>query len=419
MPLAPASRPLRIALSTVGSTGDVQPFLALGQALMARGHDVVALSHPFHAERFQAQGIPFRPCGPMIDISEFNALLDKMVARRNPVKQLRVLMEEGILHDGLQYFHEAKAAMQDRELAVCHMIDFLGMEAAAQFKIPSATVILTHAIVPTRVSTPALVPDLGPFNPLAWWAMSLALSGVDRDIRAFLRQLGGPSITIKNYAAVAPQLNLLASSRILAGIPDSALPPRVQCTGPWILEEPTVSLPDKLLDFVARHPRPLIVSFGSMGGSRGAELSEMILTAIRWLGIPAILQGGYANLGASELPENVIQVGYLPHAQLFPLGGCVLHHGGAGTTLAACRAGVPSAIVAFIADQPYFAKRLWKLGLAPRYLWSRDLSAARLRRMLLDAMQPTRYARAQALRAEFLAEDGIGPAIGLLEGLAR
>ena len=168
MPLVPAPRPLRIALSTVGSTGDVQPFLALGKGLMERGHDVVALSHPFHAERFSAQGIAFRPCGPMIDVSEFNTLLDKMVAQRNPIKQLRVLMAEGILQDGTQYFHVAKAALHDRELAVCHMIDFLGMEAAAQLNIPSATVILTHAIVPTRVSTPALVPDLGPFNCYAW-----------------------------------------------------------------------------------------------------------------------------------------------------------------------------------------------------------------------------------------------------------
>jgi sterol 3beta-glucosyltransferase len=419
MPLAPAPRPLRIALSTVGSTGDVQPFLALGKGLMARGHDVVALSHPFHAERFHAQGIAFRPCGPMIDVSEFNALLDKMVAERNPVKQLRVLMREGILHDGTEYFHAAKAALHDREFAVCHMIDFLGMEAAAQLQIPHASVMLTHAVVPTRVSTPPLVPNLGPLNPLAWWGMTLALSGVDRDVRAFLRTLGGPSITIHNYRAVAPHLNMLASSPTLACIPDAALPPQVQCTGPWILEEPSVALPGELLDFVARHPRPLIVSFGSMGGSRGAELSAMILPAIRQLEIPAIVQSGYAGLGAADLPDNVLQVGYLPHAQLFPLGGCILHHGGAGTTMAACRAGVPSAIVAFIADQPDFANHLRKLGLAPPYIWSRKLTVPRLAHMIADGMQPARYARAQAMRPQFLAEDGVQAAIHLIEGACR
>lgn len=409
------ARPLRIALSTVGSTGDVQPFLALGKGLMARGHDVVALSHPLHAERFTKQGIPFRPCGPMIDQTEFNILLDKMIAHRNPIQQVRSLLEDGLFKDGVPYYHDVKAALQDRDVAVCHMIDFLGQEAAMQLKIPHASVILTHAIVPTRVSTPALVPNLGPLNNFAWWVMTLVLSGIDRSVSDYLRQFGGPSITVKRFATLSPHLNLIAASSRLAGVPNAELPQNIQCTGPWILNEGEQPLPTDLLDFVARHPKPLIVSFGSMGGSRGPELSAIILAAIQKIGIPAIIQSGYAELGDAPLPEHVLRVGYLPHAQLFPLGGCILHHGGAGTTMAALRAGVPSAVVAFIADQPYFADRLRRLGVAPRYLWSHQLNAGRLTKMLQKAMHPGLYARAQALRAEFLADNGVDAAIRLIE----
>lgn len=415
MKLPPPTPPLRIALSTVGSTGDMLPFIALGKGLQARGHEVLAMSHPFHAERFAKHGIPFAPCGPMIDQAEFNALLDRMVAHKNPVKQLWALLEEGLLKDGEAYFQDVQAAIQGCDFAVCHMIDFLGQEAAARQGIPRAGVFLTHAIVPTRVSTPALIPNLGPLNPFIWWVMTQTLSGIDKRVRSFLRQLGGINIDVKRFSASDSELNFLAASGRLAAVPDSALPANVKCTGPWILHEPEVALPAELQAFVARYPRPLIVSFGSMGGTRGPELTKIILTAVQALGIPTIIQSGYAELGDAALPDHVLRVGYLPHSQLFALGGCLLHHGGAGTTMASLRAGIPSAVVAFIADQPYFADQLRKLGLAPKYIWSHQLNAKRLTRMLADALQPERYARAQELAPIFRAEDGVPIAIGHIE----
>jgi sterol 3beta-glucosyltransferase len=349
-------------------------------------------------------------------MQQFNELLDKMVAFKNPVRQLRALLEEGLLKDGEVYFRDAKAALQDRELAISHMIDFLGQEAAAQLGIPRIGVVLTHAIVPTPVSSPPLAPQLGPLNPFSWWVMTQVLSGLDRRANRFLRTLGGPSITVRRFCALSPTLNLLAASGKLAGVPDVALPAHVRCTGPWVLEEPEVALEPALLDFVARHPRPLIVSFGSMGGSRGPALTAMVREAITQMGIPAIIQSGYAQLGAADMPANVFQVGYLPHAQLFPLGGCILHHGGAGTTIAALRAGVPSAVVAFIADQPDFANRMHRLGVAPPYCWSHRLRTDRLVKMLTAAMSDSMYQQAQALRPAFVAEPGVGEAVRLIEG---
>jgi UDP:flavonoid glycosyltransferase YjiC (YdhE family) len=418
MELPPLTQPLRIALSTVGSTGDMLPFIALGKGLQARGHEVIAMSHPFHAERFAQHGIPFAACGPMINQAEFNALLDQMVAHKNPVLQLRALLEEGLLKDGEAYFADVQQAIKGCDFAVCHMIDFLGHEAAARQGVPRASVFLTHAIVPTRVSTPALIPNLGPLNPFIWWVMTQTLSRMDRRVRRFLRQLGGLHIDVKRFSAIDRELNFLAASGRLAAVPDSALPANVKCTGPWVLQAPEVPLPAELEAFVARHPRPLIVSFGSMGGTRGPELTQIILTAIRELGIPAVIQAGYADLGDADLPGNVLRVGYLPHSQLFALGGCILHHGGAGTTMATLRAGVPSAVVAFIADQPYFADQLRKLGLAPKYIWSHRLNAKRLTRMLADALKPERFARAQELAPSFRAEDGVPVAIGLIESAA-
>ena len=412
--------PLHIALSTVGSTGDIQPFIALGKTLMAAGHQVKAITHPFHRDRFEAHGIPFHGCGPEVELEELNALLSRMLLRVNPIKQLRMLMEEAFFEDFRQYFEDAKAGLADVDLVVGHMVDFVGQEAASQLGKPRIGVVLAPGAIPTQYNFPMLPVDWGPrWNKFAWWVMGILMGRLDHDIIARLRMLGGTRQHISRYHTLSPDLNLIASSPILTPIyPD--LPDQFNVTGAWILPEPSFTPPPDLVAFLEKYPRPVVVSFGSMGGEKGPELTKTVLEALEKVGAAGIIQSGYAGLFEENAPENVHFAEYVPHGWLFEQGSCVVHHGGAGTTMAACRAGVPSVVVTFIADQPYFASNLRRLGIAPKMTWFRWLNADVLAERLREVLnQPTFFQTAQQLRPQFRAEKGTERAVEAIENFAR
>lgn len=410
---------MNIALCTVGSTGDMIPFIALGKALQAAGHHVKAITHHFHQERFEQHGIPFAGCGPIVSQETLNEMLDKMLSHISPVKQLELLMVEAFFEEGELYFAEAKEALAGMDLAVCHMVDFLGQEAAVQLGIPRIGVVLAPAGIPSDYAAPPLLPNWRPLNRLWWWVLDKTLGRLDRKAMAFLENVGGPHIEVKHYHSLSPDLNLIAASPTLAPTyPD--LPEHFSVTGPWVLPAPDYQPDPVILDFLKRYPNPVIVSFGSMGGSRGPWITETVLEALARVEAPAIIQGGYAGLFREDAPENVLFVDYVPHDWLFARGCLVLHHGGAGTTTAACRAGVPSVVVAFIADQPYFGRHLHRLRIAPKTLWFRRMSARRIARRLRQVLgDDAMKARAKHLQAAFLAENGPENAVREIEGFIR
>ena len=156
---------MKIGISTVGSTGDVQPYLALALGLRAAKHDVKIICHLLHVPRFQQFGLNVVGCGPEVSQQELNEMLDKMLRTRNPLKQLQQLMEEAFFAEGELYYQQAKAAFADREIALCHMVDFLGAEAAAQNGIPIIGGILAPAGIPTRYDVPPNMPKARMFDP--------------------------------------------------------------------------------------------------------------------------------------------------------------------------------------------------------------------------------------------------------------
>lgn len=411
---------MNIAICTVGSTGDIQPYLALALSLQAAGHAVRVISHPFHADRFTSKGVDFRPCGPIVTQQELNEMLDKMLQTRNPVKQLRLLMEEAFFADGEAYFHAAKAALVGCDVAVIHMVDFLSSEAAAQLGIPRIGGILAPAGIETAYDVPPEFYNLGRLlNPIAWKLVDGLLGPVDRSAMVFLRRVGGPSVNVRTFHVLSDQLNLIACSPTLAPTyPD--LPRHFQVVGPWILEEPGYVPSPALEAFLARHPRPVVVSFGSMGGTKGPALTQIVVEALRIAGKAAIIQSGYSGLFANAAPDNVLFVNFVPHEWLFPQASCVVHHAGAGTSTAVARAGIPHVPVTFIADQPYFAWHLRRLGVATRPLWYHRMRPQNLAKRILEAADSAAMqAAARALQATVLAETNMPKTVSIIEQFAR
>ena len=153
-----------------------------------------------------------------------------------------------------------------------------------------------------------------------------------------------------------------------------------------------------------------------MGGSNGGETTEILINAVRKTNQRAIIQSGWGKLGTQETLPDIYCTEYVPHQWLFPKGRCVVHHGGAGTTASACRAKVPSVVVAHHADQPYWGKRLLDLGVAPKFIHRRNLTAERLAKRIQKVLDtPMMKERAQVLGTQMESEDGLTSAIEMIE----
>ncbi len=207
------------------------------------------------------------------------------------------------------------------------------------------------------------------------------------------------------------QLNLLAASPHISP-PPSDLPKNHRYTGAWFLDESNYKVPSALQDFLNNEARPVIISFGSMGGTRAIESTQILIEAVELSGQRAIIQAGWGNLQLPESLQSIYFAEYVPHNFLFRQGTCVVHHGGAGTTASACRAGVPSIVIPHLANQPYWGKRLHKLGVAPRPLYRCDMTAGKLARRIRETTSSKSMAeKARALGEKISAEDGLGTAI--------
>jgi len=173
----------------------------------------------------------------------------------------------------------------------------------------------------------------------------------------------------------------------------------------WPVHDPAWTPPPALTDFLDAGPPPVFIGFGSMGPGQGERLSGPVLSAIRAAKVRAVVQAGWAGLAVSS--DQVLTIGEAPHDWLFPRVAAVVHHAGAGTTAAGLRAGVPAVPVPVLADQPFWADRLHRLGAASRPIPLSRLTADRLAAGLREVTtNPHRAARARALAARLSGEDG-------------
>jgi len=146
------------------------------------------------------------------------------------------------------------------------------------------------------------------------------------------------------------------------------------------------------------------------------ETTRLIVEALKWTRQRAILLGGWSDLGSGELPDFILRVDSVPHDWLFPHMAAVVHHGGAGTTAAGLRAGVPAVIVPFTVDQPFWAWRVHELGVGPNWILRKKLTAQKLAAAIDQAVHdPAMAQRAKELGERIRAEDGPGVAVQLVE----
>lgn len=412
---------MNIGLTTLGSTGDMQPFLALGVALRRAGHRVRVCAHGVFAERFTDVGLEFAPVGPDFDETERVRIWNDLDAAGDDLlKQFRILSDELFFRGAEERFRDCLEALAGFDLAVCHHGDLMGQEAALRHGMPWAGVYLCPGFVETPRNPPLHLPDLGRWgNPLLWKLGELATYRIQSRASKLLRTVGTARPGLKVGQASSPWLNFLPVSPALAMVP-SDLPANFAVTGYWFHEAAGYVPPPGMVEFLGRDPAPVVVSFGSMGGSNGEETADLLVEAGRIAGQRLVVQKGFGNVHTSRgiPPGQVYFADFVPHEFLFPHARCIVHHGGAGTTAAATRAGKPSIVIPHLADQLYWAKCLGRAGIALPPRSRRKVTAHSLADLITRTLEhPTLGQKAEALGCSLRSENGLGRAVALLERL--
>ncbi len=153
-----------------------------------------------------------------------------------------------------------------------------------------------------------------------------------------------------------------------------------------------------------------------MNSRRPREMTEMVLKALARSRQRGILLTGWGGLSNIDLPDDVFKIDAVPHDWLFPQVAAVVHHGGSGTTGAGLRAGIPTVIIPFFGDQPFWGHRVYELGVGLRPIPRKQLSVERLADAISTAASDANMRlRAAALGERVRAEDGVARAVEILQ----
>lgn len=417
---------MRILVFAAGSRGDVQPLVALGAGLQRAGHEVTVSAARDFAPFVEGHGLAFH--GFSADLGD---LLDSDLGRswlghssHRPMLELKLLTQM-VETWGLALVDEVLPLVGTADLFVSGVLTLDGTDAVVRAGGGRHVLALMAPFAPTRAGWAGLQAprptSVSLANLVSGWTMNWFLAGAfgapGREVR---RRLGVPQLSRRAFARLYVDTPTVVGVSPAVVPPPSDWPSHVGVTGYWFRDEPPAWLPPAdLAAFLDGGEPPVYVGFGSMSTHDAGGTMDAILDAVRRVGVRAIVHRGAAGLHAADLPPEVLVVDDVPHEWLFPRCAAVVHHGGAGTTAAGLRAGVPSGVVAHIGDQPFWGRRVHELGAGAAPLRRHEATADALAGMVDTLVtSPALAARAAELGDTIRHEDGVARAVELIERAA-
>jgi sterol 3beta-glucosyltransferase len=391
---------MRIVLTNFGTTGDVQPFLALGVELLRQSHEAVLAFSPEHASRIRQLGLIFYPVEPYLQHAQqkVNSALIERAELYNNFNELHRLFAP--LAAGLpQALDQLREACRDADVLISGPAQPVGRMLHEMTGIPFVSVQFSH------------------FGGIGSPALQQASASV---INPFRAELGLPPLRDPlTMDANSPQLALYAMSRHICP-PQIDWPSHYYMTGYFFLDDKRWEPDRQLIEFIEAGENPVVITFGSMGlAHRDPDASiKLIVDAVHQSGHRAILQIGGSDSPSRTVTPDLYSIGYVPHSWLFPRAACIVHHGGAGTTGAVFRSGAPSVFVphGYIFDQHYWAQLAEEAGCAGAAIPFAALTAEKLSSAIRMTLATPRYHEAAAALGEKIrSEDGVRTARELIE----
>jgi sterol 3beta-glucosyltransferase len=410
---------MHIIMVTVGTRGDIQPFVALGKGLARAGYRVTIATHDDYASFVTEHGLGFRPVG-----GSFKKVVESDLGREwiESADNLRRYLDlsrrvfEPLLLDWTRDAHEA---VLDADAVVFHGLTRGAYDCAEKRGVPAIGVNLAPAWPSVEHS---MFFPRAPWGWLRRWLSEQALRGMCKLARPaydeYRRNLGLAAFRTPNpwREMVEAGVHYLYLYSPHVGHAPSDWPDNLHVTGSCTLDTTGGwTPPTELVDFLAAGPPPVYVGFGSMTGRSPKELAQLALEAVALAKQRAVVVTGWGGIASEARRDDVLVVESVPHEWLFPRCSAVVHHGGAGTVMAGLAAGRPTVVTAFFGDQPYWGYRVHALGAGPAPILRRDLSVQRLADAMRRVVSEESYRRsAESVAAALVAEDGVARAVATI-----
>lgn len=396
----------KIAMFTMGTRGDVQPYIFLSKELIRKGYEVVLGSHPCWKNLIEEAGICFEPIGPDIDIEKEVAIIRGKIS--NPALSMLKTMNF-VFRIIQESTHEIFEVCKGKDLIIVSHSQ-MGATEAEVLGIPTVNVTLQKEMIGEKL------------KPLTF---------KDKLIGGMIaKQVAKPYNKIRkvyNLKAVksadeimSPKLNLIPISKyVLERNP--YWEEKNVLTGYWYDKEPEYVPEEKLTKFLSEGDKPIILALGAMSFEDESEKEklDMFVNAFQRTGCRAIIQGFQKTMQDYKLPETMIACGSVPHSWLFKQGKFVIHHCGFGTSAATMIYGIPSIPIPHVLDQLGFAMQLSDINVSTKPLKSKDLSEETIITYIED-MNKTydeKKKNAEMISQKIQSENGVAYAVELIESV--
>lgn len=411
----------RIVITTIGSLGDLHPFIALGLGLRARGHDIVFATIKYYQTKIESLGFKFhaiRPDHVKLDDPEWMALI------MDPQKGTERVIRDYLLANLRQTYTDLMEAAQDIDLLVAHEAIYAAPLVAEILKLRWAVCVLTPGSFFSAYD-PFVLP---PFPALA--KLRVLGPNVNRWImnsaRFILRNWAEPIHQLRQELGLAPVSNpiiddkfspylVLALFSSVLGSPQPDWAPNTVVTGFGFYDgNHEQELAPELRQFLEQGEPPIVFTLGSAAVFSPGDFYKVSAQAAKQLNRRTLLLIG-KNIAPTDRSSDLLTLNYAPYSQIFPHACAIVHHGGVGTTAQSLRASRPTLIMPYSHDQPDNAARVQRLGTS-RTISRKHYSVSRVTKELGELLGNPSYAtKAAAIGRLVQAENGVAIACDAIE----
>ncbi|QQE11788.1 glycosyltransferase family 1 protein [Planctomycetota bacterium] len=423
---------MKVMIVTVGSRGDVQPYVALGVGLREAGHEVMVCAPNCFEEMVKGYGLSYGYMNSeMIELLQSDLGKELTENLTNIVKTLRAFfrlykqmgpMQRRMIDDGGEVAKTFKPDVVVYHPKACGGPWYAEMVGGKAMMAVPMGMMVSSGEMPC-IGFPNL--RLGWLNRLTYkLVMLLSMKGCRKQIEGWRKEMGieGESM----YRDLAHRRNgdmlpvMHCYSGVIGDVP-SDWPDNSVATGFWFLKRKTDWVADaKLVKFLEEGDTPIVyVGFGSMSGKNPERRAKAVVEGLIKAGVKGVVSKGWGGMVNETLPASIYEIDDVPHDWLFEKVDVVVHHGGAGSTAAGLRAGKPTIVCPFFGDQPYWGKCVWKLGAGVRPIPQKKLTgdklASAIRRVLRNEGMKE---KAKEVGTKLQAEDGVGEAVRFIEKYA-
>lgn len=416
---------MKVVFLTLGTRGDVQPYVALGKALIKSGQEAVVCTGKSFQGFVEQHGVSFYPAE--IDFMEILKTPEgkAMFHGGGNLLKMKRFLKEVIMPGYQRTMNDFLEASKDADLIIYHPKALAATDIAEFRKIPCICMPPVPIIVPISEFPSMAISaskNFGPtWNRLTYKISAFGLASFMKMINQFRREelkLPKRKVT-ENYLDIngksIPVVYPISAS-LFQDV--TSWKDKVYLPGFFYLDNEEETLDEKIQNFLSKGTKPIVISFSSMPLKEPNGFLEMIKKVVDKTGERVILITGSSGIEVME-SDNILMVQQISHRLIFPVAKGIIHHGGIGTVAEALRSGRPQLIIPFSVDQPFWAQRLYKQGYALKPIRENELTLDLFMEVIKDMKAGKTLDKMQSIQSELNQENGTKNMVLFIENLMK